>query len=144
MVRTARKDSLLVLSRYIESQASHATDRPMVLAAVQRAEHFTGHTERRYRGLASASPLVAVFGQGIATDLGSGIRGIALDSSDALCAEWIVLALGPNTAAAMTARDLGDAANQNCADGDRRFDLAITNDRLLVTAAASNLLNRMF
>jgi EAL domain-containing protein (putative c-di-GMP-specific phosphodiesterase class I) len=143
MVRPVRKDSLLVLSRYVESQASHATDQPMVLAAVQRAQHFTGHTRRRYLDLAATSPLVAVFGQGLPTDLGSGIRGIPLDPSDAFCAEWIVLTLGPNTAAALTAREHEDAFNRNCPDGDRRFDLAITNDRLLVTMAASNMLHRM-
>lgn len=142
-VRTERKETVMALSRYIESQATHATDPPLVLAAVQRAHNFTPGTRGRYRDLASTSPLVAVFGQGLPADLGSGMRGVDLDPSDPLCGLWIVLTLGPNNAAALIGREQDRNTNPRGLDGDRRYDLAITNDRDLVTSVARNLLARM-
>lgn len=142
-VHTERKDTVLALSRYIEGQARHGTDPAMVLTALQRAEHFSGETRRRYHDLAATSPLVAVFGQGLDHELGAGIRGVRLDPADPLCAQWIVLTLGPNTAAALIARDHGNTLEHDRHAGDRLFDVAITNDRSLVTVVARNLLDRM-
>src|SRR3984885_2601684 len=90
-VRTARKQTLAAFSRLVENQASHATDPPIVLTALQPGENFTEHPRRRYRDLAASAPLVAIFGQSVPADLGPGIRGVSLDSADPLCTEWIVL-----------------------------------------------------
>lgn len=139
--RTARKATLIPFSRHIEAQARHATDPPMVLTAVQRAEHFTGSTRARYREIAATSPLVAIFGAGLPADLGAGIRGVDLDPADPLCALWIVLILGPHHAAALIAREQ-DAVG-SVPEGERRFDLIITYDRVLVTVVARNLLDRI-
>ena len=51
----------------------------MVLAALQRAEFFTATTRDQYQRLAGTCPLVAVFGQGLPADLGSGVRGSSFD-----------------------------------------------------------------
>jgi EAL domain-containing protein (putative c-di-GMP-specific phosphodiesterase class I) len=142
-VRTARKKTLTALSRNIESQAAQADDRPMVFTALQRDQHFTGATRDRYRDLATTCPLVAVFGQNLPTELGSGVRGIELDPADPLCAEWTVIALGPHNATALIAREQTHQSAQAIRDGDRRFDFVITYDRTLVTAAARDLLDRM-
>jgi EAL domain-containing protein (putative c-di-GMP-specific phosphodiesterase class I) len=140
-VRTARKSTLMAFSHHIERQAGHAADPPMVMAAVQRLEHFTPATRRRYVELAATSPMVAVFGENLPDDLGHGVRGVPLDPSDPLCAEWTVLTLGPHTAAALIARERTDIPAES--DADRRFDLAITYDRTLVTVAARNMLERI-
>ncbi|OPX05914.1 hypothetical protein B1790_30050 [Mycobacterium sp. AT1] len=142
LLRTGRKHTLTAFSRHIESQARHAPDPPILLTALERAQHFTGRTRRDYRVLAARSPLVAVFGQNLPNDLGLGIRGVALDPADALVAEWIVLTLGPHTAAALIAREHDDNL-KHAREGDRRFDFVITYDRALVTAAACNLLDRI-
>ena len=142
--RTERKDTVLALSRYLEQQALEATDPPMVLAALQRAEFFTSTTRDQYRRLAGPCPLVAVFGHDLPADLGSGVRGFSFDVDDPLSSEWIVLTLGATTVAAVIAREHADNARYARLDEDRRFEVAITNDRTLVTGVARNLLNRMF
>jgi EAL domain-containing protein (putative c-di-GMP-specific phosphodiesterase class I) len=142
MLRRQRKDTVLALSLALEQQALEAPDPPMVLTAVQRAQFFTGQTRSRYQRLAAHSPLVAVFGRDVVDDLGCGIRGVRLAHGDSLESQWIVLALGANIAAAVVSREVIDL---ECAsnDSDRRFDVALTNDRALVTRVARQLLTRM-
>ena len=141
LVRTARKATLIPFSRHIEAQARHATDPPMVLASLQRAQHFTASTSARYRELAPSSALVAIFGRGLPKDLGSGIRGVDLNPDDPLCTQWIVLILGPHHSAALIAREQDPTGS--VPEPERRFDLAITYDRVLVTIIARSLLDRM-
>ena len=145
-VRMARKETMIAFSRLIETQASHASDPPMVLAALQRAQFLTEETKRRYTDLASSVPLVALFGEQLPTDLAPGIRGVPLSPEDPLCAEWIVLTLGPQTSVALIARECPHRPAENDSaqkDIDRRFDFVMTYDRTLVTLAAYNLLDRM-
>ncbi|CAN5120363.1 hypothetical protein BH11ACT6_BH11ACT6_48470 [soil metagenome] len=141
--RVERKDTVLALSRYFEQQAADAIDPPMVLTALQRAEFFSGETRQRYHDLAGTSPLVVVFGHDVAVDLGSGVRGVPCGANDPLNSQWIVLTLGANTASALISRELDTDGQGGCPDGDRLFEVAITNDRALVTAAARSLLGRM-
>ncbi|MCF6387041.1 EAL domain-containing protein [Mycobacterium sp. MBM] len=140
-VRTARKATLIPFSRQIEAQARLATDPPMVMASVQLADHFTRPTSVRYSKLAQTSALVAVFGRGLPTDLGSGVRGVDLDPRDPLCGQWIVLILGPHHCAALVARE--QDSSESVPDSERRFDFAITYDRVLVTVIARSLLDRI-
>lgn len=49
------------------------------------------------------------------------------------------MVLGAHTAAALMARDLGDAG----VDGDREFEFVVSYDRALVTAAARSLVGRL-
>ena len=142
-LRVGRKQTLTAFSRHIESQARSAADPPILLTALQRAKRFTGRTRRDYRDFAVRSPLVAVFGQDLPTELGAGVRGVALHSDDPLATEWTVLALGPHTAAALIAREHRDNDAHERRDDDRRFDFIITYDRSLVTAASCNLLDRI-
>lgn len=139
-VRRHRKDTVIALSRSLEQQAIDARDPPMVLAALQRAEFFTGETRSNLELLAEHSPLVAVFGRDVAEDLGCGIWGVRLGRDDSLHDQWIVLALGANTAAALVCREVAD--HHDTTDG-RVFDVASSNDRTLVTGVARQLLSRM-
>ena len=138
-VHTARKPTLIALSRNIETQAVQTGDAPLVLAAIQHARHYTTATRARYLELAESSPVVAIFGEHLPDDLEPGVRGVALQPDDPLCAEWVVLALGPLTATALIGRE----AEPGSTAPDRRFDFAITHDRSIVTAVARSLLDRM-
>ncbi|MGA5464031.1 sensor domain-containing phosphodiesterase [Mycobacterium sp. NPDC050041] len=142
VLRRQRRDTVLALSLSLEQQALEAPDPPMVLAALQDARFFTGDTLTRYRRLATHSPLVAVFGCGLAEDLGCGIRGVRFAPGDSLERQWIVLALGANIAAALVSLEVTDP--ERASNGtERRFDVALTNDRTLVTKVARQLLTRM-
>lgn len=141
VVRTVRKETLMAFTRHIETQAKHAWDPPMVLTALQGVENFSGPTRDHYCKMAESSPLVAVFGQGLPHDLGPGVRGVNLDPADPLCTEWTVVTLGPHHAAALIARER--QTDGPTSDADRRFDFTISYDRLLVTMAARNLLERI-
>jgi EAL domain-containing protein (putative c-di-GMP-specific phosphodiesterase class I) len=143
-VRTARKRTLHAFTRHIERQAARVADPPMVLAALQRAEHYTPRTRNQYRALADTCPLVAIFASGLSVDPESKVREIALDPSDPLCEEWTVVVLGPHHCVALLARELyPEGPDEVEDDNDRRFEFTITYDRDLVTAAARNMLDRM-
>jgi EAL domain-containing protein (putative c-di-GMP-specific phosphodiesterase class I) len=139
-LRVARKHVVEAFSHHIEDQARHSVDHPIVLAALQRAEDFSGASRQMYRELAAISPLVAVFGCDMPDDLGDGIRGVALQPGDPLCEEWAVVTLGADTCRALVARELADPVDRY---GDRRFEFLITSDRAIVTKAARNLLARI-
>lgn len=138
---TAKKPTLLAISRYLEEQARHSTDTPMVLTALQDGANFGLPTRRRYAALAATSPLVAVFGANLTPDQPAGMRIVTHDATDALSSQWVVVTLGPHTAAALVARERGGQGAVR--DEDREFDFVVTHDRAVITAAASALLNRI-
>ncbi|MCV7131658.1 EAL domain-containing protein [Mycobacterium hodleri] len=140
-MRTARKPTLMTISRHLEEQARHREDTPMVLTALQDGVHFGLPTRRRYEALAATSPLVAVFGTNIAPNHPVGVRVVTLDATDTLGSQWVVVTLGPHTAAALVARER--RGQVPTADDDREFDFVVTHDRTVVTAVASALLNRV-
>jgi len=141
-VSMERKSTLVALSRYLESLAAHAATPPIVLATVQRAEHFTGATRRRFERLAASSPFVAVYGQDLPEDLGPRLRSVSLDPGDPLTAEWTVLVLGPDNATALISRERPSRLRLR-RKADRMFATALTHDREVVTAAARSLLSRV-
>jgi EAL domain-containing protein (putative c-di-GMP-specific phosphodiesterase class I) len=139
-LRVARTDIVMAFSHQIAEQARQSVDHPIVLAALQRAQHLADDSRQIYQDLATTSPLVAVFGRDMAADLGGGIRGVELQPDDPLCEEWVIVTIGAHTSSALVARELDDPALR---DGDRRFEFLITSDRGLVTAAARSLLSRV-
>jgi EAL domain-containing protein (putative c-di-GMP-specific phosphodiesterase class I)/DICT domain-containing protein len=139
--RVGRKDIVIALSAHIEQQARVTADPPMVLTALQHDRYFTATTRATYLDLANSCPLVAIFGEGLPAQLGAGVRGVALDSTDPLSREWTVLALGPQLAVALIARE--HPHPPDLAQADRPFDFVLTYDRDLVTDTAHNLLTRM-
>lgn len=140
-MRTARKPTLMRISLHLEEQARHREDTPMVLTALQDGVNFGLPTRRRYEALAATSPLVAVFGTNIAPRQPVGVRVVGLDATDTLGSQWVVVTLGPHTAAALVARER--RGQISTADEDREFDFVLTHDRTVVTAVASALLNRV-
>ncbi|MDZ4264145.1 MAG: DICT sensory domain-containing protein, partial [Mycobacterium sp.] len=139
-VRTTRRSTVIALSHHVESLARPAFDPPILLTALQHRRHFSETRWNRYRRLAERSVLVAVFGETLPRGLGPGIRGVNLNSTDPLCHEWTIIALGPHTSAAVIAREhAGPAATK----GEEQFDMVLTYDRELVTAAARALMYRI-
>jgi EAL domain-containing protein (putative c-di-GMP-specific phosphodiesterase class I) len=135
----ATKDQLMPTSRHLEALAGAGDEAPVLLACFQEARHFTPATSRRFARIAGNSPLVAALGHGLTDEPIPGVRGACLDADDALRGEWNVIVVGPHRAAALVARDLGDT----CAEGERRFDFALTHDRALVVETARSLLTRL-
>jgi EAL domain-containing protein (putative c-di-GMP-specific phosphodiesterase class I) len=138
--RSARKAMLIGLSQHLEAQAQNQADPAVLLASFQSARRFTGSTQERYRKLAVGSPLVAVFGSDLLPANGSRLRTVVPTPEDEILQEWAVIALGPQTAAALIARDLGDNDRR---DRDRRFSFCLTYDRSIVVRAALSLLRRL-
>ncbi|MEE3065468.1 MAG: EAL domain-containing protein [Actinomycetota bacterium] len=139
--RIGRKQVLIALSAHIEAQAGCTADPPIVLATLQHHRYFSAGTRRRYVELAEFCPLVTVFGQDLPEHLGSAIRGVALRPDDPLCEEWTVVALGPQLAVALIARERPGGATSS--EYDRQFEFVLTYERRVVTEAAHSLLARM-
>jgi EAL domain-containing protein (putative c-di-GMP-specific phosphodiesterase class I) len=136
---TATKRLLLPMSLHLEHQAMRIGEGAVVLSAFQTADRFTPATLRRYERLAASASLVAAFGIGLPVEPCPGVRGANIEPGDPLTDEWSVVVVGPHFAAALVARDLGDAGP----DDDRRFASVTTYDRGLVLAAAHTLLRRI-
>jgi EAL domain-containing protein (putative c-di-GMP-specific phosphodiesterase class I) len=132
------KALLLPLSMHIE-QRSQDAEPGVLLSCFQEARHFTSVTRRRYDQLARNMILTGVLGVGMPAVPAAGVLGGRLPVSDALRGEWDVIVVGPQFAAALVSRDLGDDGP----DRDRRFDAVITHDRDLVIKAAQSLVSRL-
>ncbi len=83
--------------------------------------------------------LTGVLGVGMPAVPAAGVLGGRLPVTDALRGGWDVIVVGPQFAAALVSRDLGDDGP----DRDRRFDAVITPDRDPVIKAAQSLVARL-
>lgn len=141
--RVGPKNILTALSEHIETQAGCTADPPIILTALQQRRYFTPEIGRRYGELARLCPLVAVFGDDLPARLGDGVRGVPLSLNDPLRAEWTVVALGPQLAVALIARERPTPNGSAIRESERQFDFILTFERRLVTEAAHSLLQRM-
>ncbi|HEX4751318.1 MAG TPA: EAL domain-containing protein [Solirubrobacterales bacterium] len=139
-LRRADKRLLLELSRSIERQVANQGSTAVVVSTFQEASYFTPATARRYSELARDAALVAALGVGMDDEPAPGVRGVHIDTDEALRGEWSVIVLAPHFGAAFVARDLGDTG---CPDRERRFDFALTHDRELVTKVACSMMRRL-
>ena len=134
---------MIELSDHIERLALTAESPPIVLTTLQKAENFTPAMRRKYATIAKRCPLVAVFGERVPIELEPGVRGVHLERGDALSREWIILVIGPETAAALIARERRCPESAAGQSNEGHFDTVITFDRERVTAAARILLDRL-
>ena len=111
----------------------------VVAATFQEARHFTPSTSARYRDLVTRTGFVCALGEDLPVEPVPGVRGAALDPADPVRGEWDLVVLAPHFAAALLARDLGDAGP----DLERTFEFALTYDRETVARAARSLLSRV-
>ncbi|NMO93266.1 EAL domain-containing protein [Actinomycetospora sp. TBRC 11914] len=140
--RRATSPLLLSMSRFLERQAAEMGELAVVVAAFERAPHFTRATRARYRELARSAAYVGVLGAGMAAEPEPGVRGADLAPDDPVRQEWIVAVVGPHFAAALVSRDLDPATPSASSDLDRSFDYVLTHDRALVLDVARSLLAR--
>lgn len=140
--RRAAAPLLLEVSHLLERQAAEMGELAVVVAAFERAAHFTRATRRRYRELARTAAFVGVLGTGMPAEPEPGVRGGDLAADDPVGREWSVAVVGPHFAAALVARDLDGAPGPAGADPDRTFDYVLTHDRTLVLEVARSLLAR--
>ncbi|MCW2666536.1 MAG: hypothetical protein JWN57_1498 [Frankiales bacterium] len=138
-LRRSVKPLLIELSRHLEREALRHGATAVVASAFQEARHFTPLTAHRYRELAERTGFVAALGEGLNIEPVHGVRGAALDATDPVRGEWDIVVLSPHFAAALLARDLGDAGP----DCERTFEFALTYDRDTVVRAAQALLGRV-
>jgi EAL domain-containing protein (putative c-di-GMP-specific phosphodiesterase class I) len=138
--RRGTKELLLAISRHLEAQVAAQGEATVILAAFQKARHFTVKTAARYADLASRAALVGALGVGLESEPAVGVRGAGLAVTDELAGEWNVVVIAPHFAAAFVARDLGDGPDDDMA---RRFDFCLTYDRDLAVEAARGLLARI-
>ncbi|PRC47535.1 hypothetical protein C6A85_84450 [Mycobacterium sp. ITM-2017-0098] len=142
--RVVRKRTLLELSRHIERLAEAAESAPIVLTTVQKHSNFNLLTRKRYTELAERSPLVLVFGVGTPDGLEARVRWVDIAPDDPLSSEWTIVVLGPHTAAALIAQEqYPPHPPSSLPEGERRFEAAITFDRVRVTRAARTLMARL-
>lgn len=135
----ATKAELLPLSLDLEEEAEATRYPSVVLATFQDAQRFTPSVAERYKRLAAGAAFVGAFGVGMSPEPAPGVRGASLASGEALRDEWCVIVVGPHSALALIARDVGDGG----ADADRRFEYVLTEDRALVMHAARALMLRV-
>jgi DICT domain-containing protein len=136
-----RKRTLIELSRHLERLASAAESPPIVLFTLQQYGNYRGQTRKNFTALAKRSPLVVAFAVNAVEELDSALRWVDIGADDAMALEWDIVVIGPDTAAALIARELeppGSADREN----DRRFETVITFDRARVAELARNLLYR--
>lgn len=139
--RTVRKRTLIELSRHIERLAAAAESPPIVLFTLQRHDNFRGQTRRNYTALAKKSPLVVAYAVNASDELDSLLRWVDIGADDPMALEWNVVVLGPDTAAALIARELEPPGRADY-ENERRFEAVITFDRARVAELARNLLHR--
>jgi EAL domain-containing protein (putative c-di-GMP-specific phosphodiesterase class I) len=138
-LRRSGKRLLIELSKQLEEQACTHGRSAILAAAFQEARFFTTKTAARYARLVEQTAFVCAIGEGLPVEPIPGLRGAHLDRDDPVRAEWDVVVITPHFAAALLARDLGDAGH----DLDRTFEYALTYDRATVIRAASALLDRV-
>lgn len=83
-------------------------------------------------------PVVGILGEGVTELELPAVHLADVRSDDPLCLEWNVVALGAQSAVALTARERPIGPN-----GERTYDFTTTRDRALVVAAAATLIDRL-
>ncbi len=135
---SATWEMLLPLSRAVEASVAQSHLPAIVLASVQRADDVDANTRERFERMAGSLPVVGMIGDGVR---GLDLPGVFLaDTSpgDPLCLEWNLVALGAQSAVALTARERPPM------DGyEPTYAFTTTRDRSLVVAAAATLIGRL-
>lgn len=139
-MRTARKRTLIPVSRQLEAMALRHAPAVALLGVFQEHQHFTIRSRMNYARMSTECALVAALAAGMAPSPIGRVHGGALAPDDELLHEWTVIVLAPHYSAALVGKDLGDPRD---VDLDRRFEYAVTHDRTLVAAMASTLMARL-
>lgn len=134
----AERRTVLRHSHILEDHGIYAVEPTVLLTTFEDVRFFDAPTRERYTKLADQGMLTAVYGPGMPTDPAPKIRGWAISRDDPLAAEWTVIVVGNRFAGGLFAR----RRNRSAGPG-RTYDLIVSDDRDVVLAAASPLLERM-
>ena len=133
--RRAGRALLVQVSMFLEERARAGGDSAVVLTTFQHDSNVTPATAERYQRLTDSGCLVTVFTVGAASRLPAEAHGVVIAPDDPLAAEWDVIVLTADFAAALTAREL-DPSRHDAG----QYDFVLTTDRALVTQSARALL----
>lgn len=134
----ATRDMLLPMSLAVEASVAHSHLPAVLLASVQHVRDVPTSTRERFERLSATMPVVGIIGEGV-TELGLPAVHLAdVAPDDPLCLEWNVVALGAQSAVALTAREQPKGPG-----GERTYEFTTTRDRALVVAAAATLIGRL-
>lgn len=134
----ATLDMLLPLSRAVEASVAQSHLPAILLASVQHSRDVDAHTIERYERLSGSLPVVGMIGEAVT---GLDLPHVFLADTrpgDPLRLEWNVVALGAQSAVALTAVERPPTPGM-----ERTYAFTTTRDRALVVAAAATLISRL-
>ena len=138
-VSEATRRTVLAHSRIIEDHGTYADEPTVLLTTFEDVRFFDARTRERYVKLADRGMLTAVYGPGMPADPAPNVRGCAVSRDDPLAVEWTVIVVGSRFAGGVFAR-----RRDRFATGPGQvYDLIVSDDRDVVLAAATPLLERI-
>lgn len=135
----ADRSTVLMHSRAIEDHSIYAAEPTVALTTFEDVRFFDTRTRERYAKRADQGMLTAVYGPGMPADPAPDIRGCAVSQDDPLAAEWTVIVVGNRFAGGVFAR----RRDRFTAGPGQTYDLVVSDDRDVVLAAATPLLERL-
>jgi EAL domain-containing protein (putative c-di-GMP-specific phosphodiesterase class I) len=136
-VKVGDRALLLQVSNLLEERASAGGDSAVLLATFQAEDNITPATRRRYEGLIDSGCLLTAYSSGASAALPHPARSVVVADADPLAAEWDVVLLTADYAAALTAREIDRSKHR-----EGLYEFVLTTDRDLVTRCARALLSR--
>jgi len=131
---TVSREVMKRLSRAVEERAAATSEPTILLANFQHRDRFSAATARRYATLATHATLVGVFGQDMPAVPAPRVGGYPLPPDDPVTAEWSVILITSTGADGLFAHTTQDGTG---------YQVAISDDRELILAAARSLFERM-
>jgi EAL domain-containing protein (putative c-di-GMP-specific phosphodiesterase class I) len=136
-VKRGDRALLLQVSNLLEERAAQGGDSAVLLATFQAEDNITRATRLRYVALVDSGCLLTVYSTGAPAGLPHPARSVVVADDDPLAAEWDVVLLTADYAAALTAREIDSSRHR-----EGLFEFVLTTDRDLVTRCARALLSR--
>jgi EAL domain-containing protein (putative c-di-GMP-specific phosphodiesterase class I) len=133
--RRGDRELLVNVSTHLEQRAAEGRDTAVLLATFQAEDNITRLTRKRYERLIASGCLLTVFTAHRTAAFSPPARNVVISEGDRLTAEWDVILLTADYAAALTARELDVTRHR---EGD--YEFCLTTDRELVARAAVSLL----
>jgi len=136
-LRTGDRAMLVQVSILLEERAAAAGDSAVLLSTFQAEDNISENTRLRYERLIESGCLLTAYSTGASAALPHPARSVTVDDDDPLAAEWDVVLLTADYAAALTAREIDTSRHR-----EGLYEFALTTDRDLVVRSARALLSR--
>jgi diguanylate cyclase (GGDEF)-like protein len=111
--KRSTKRSLLALSHAMERSVDVGREwvpdgQPSLIISLFQRRHYFDVERERYAQLAADGRTCIVAFSGRVDDLPAGVHGVALDDTDALAREWVLIVLDGGLGTSLVARDIDD------------------------------------